>query len=399
MFEIQTNNTYIETKLNELVSLLKERGAYFDPSLVLKEEGGNFSVTAKQKAEKPFWMKIPHNALTPFKEIAFDLQGDDLVLDDFKGNYDHQNYKIIELLLSLYNETGKIAAHKKDMVWCQLKGDADRPLVEHLLKARDYENQAFIQKVWGDEELYDEMVLVTFFMSRLIDCKLNRRIGTKPVKCIVPFIELLNHDAYGSGYDNLYNKKGGAHMGVRMLPSFEPMDEICTNYGYFDGLDLLMQYGFLYQEAPFLCSVPMEFDLGDVGRVSLKAHHVVVPLGDIPEDYRDLGRYFPAMYIDHVKKNATLSHLFIPSEVAPFSLRRILRFVLTQMDSTLSEERCLAYIYDIESKIIETNLLYFSHFDRLCEGKRSDMTCETIKKLKKSVSDKINNYQEIVKTI
>lgn len=398
MFEIQTTNNYIEKKLTQLALLLKERGAYFDPALVLSEDQGNFSVSAKAQPSRRYWMKIPHNALIPFNEFALELQGDDIVFDSYEGNFKNVNHDIFEILLSLYNETGKIKAHKESSIWLQLE-DKDKALVEHLVKARDYQNHVFIKQVWGDEDLFDEMVLLTFFMSRLVDCKLRQREGVEPVKCVAPFIEFLNHSAYGSGYDNLYNKRGGAHMGVRALPSFESGQEICTNYGYFDPLDLYLQYGFVYPDAPFVCSVPMVFDLGVIGKVVLKAQHVPVPIADIPEGYKDLGRYFPAMEINHTYKMVTVSHLLIPGESAPLSLRRILRFIVTQLEPDITEEGCIAYIYDIESRLVETNLLYFSHARTLFPENGKGGALDSLEDVFEICSKKINEYQGIVSDV
>ncbi len=393
MVKISSDNLGIENNIRQICSLLEQNGAYIDADIEIHDIKGQTCVWADSELSSKYIFKLPHELLVPYDNFDFDVEGQDIVIAHDDKNKSKEHLKILEDMLSLYNDAGKFQNHLKEHPL--LRFNEGPELTNHLLKGREGQDIDIVKKIIKGPEFFDELALLVFFKSRLLHCCLNDK-KARSTAVLIPVVEFMNHHNKGAGFDNLYHKEGSCMATEAAMP-VAGSRECFTNYGRFDALDTYLHYGFVDQSATYVRSVPVQIDLGDIGKISVGAFNAIVSPEEVPEQVRDLAFYFPKMRIDHTFKKAELSHIFIPQDNARYSMRRILEFVIQLLEPKIDGATCLAGIGEAENQILESNMEYYNKLKPLvCNpAKDSTINCNLLL-LNETQKEKIVHYKEIV---
>ena len=125
-----------------------------------------------------------------------------------------------------------------------------------------------------------------------------------------------------------------------------------------DSLDSFIQYSFIESLAPVVRSIPLEIDLGKLGKLRVEGRMDVVNQKKLAKDARMLRDFLP---VTSKKENLLkVSHLLIPIDYPPHVLHLVLRICLAKLagsglDQSLERELLLK----AESSVIEQNLSFY----------------------------------------
>ena len=393
MVKISSDNPNIEKRITQMCASLEKNGSYIDPDVEIHDVNGQTSVLSGAEGSSKYIFKSPHALLVPYDNFDFDIEGQDIVIAHDDRNTSKEHLEILDSMIALYNESGKFKDHIKEHPLLRFQETPE--LAHHLLGGREGKDIDIVHNISGDPDFFDELALLTFFKSRLLRCCLHKR-EAEPKTVLIPVVEFLNHHAAGAGFDNLYHEQG-SYMATRGVMPVPESRECFTNYGRLDSLDTYLHYGFVDQGVKYVRSIPTEIDLGDIGSISIGAFNAVVPLNDVPEHLSDLAYYFPKMQIDHTDKKAELSHIFIPQENAPLSMRRILEYVIQLLEPKIDPQTCLKCIEDSENHILKYNIEYYNKLKLLAENKTDNSTTDRNAVLLSEVQKtRIIKYKEIL---
>ena len=214
------------------------------------------------------------------------------------------------------------------------------------------------------EGALEDLLLLTFFKTRLLQCHLNKK-DSPPENVIMPLMDSMNHSLKAADYRHYYSPEGEGTIGVPVSQPVEGSDECFVKYGTFDSLDTYLHYGFV-DDAPFAKSVPVKIDLGEYGTIVVAALNAYVAPEDIPEQFKDMGFYMPVINI-YGDKRAVLSHAILPSIAAPKSLRRVLSLAVQLMNKSIDVDKINTLMLQAEQKLVTMNLEYYSNMEKSLE--------------------------------
>jgi hypothetical protein len=392
MVTVSSDNPDIEKSIVSLCDVLEKSGSYIAPAVDIVDVGGATSVFAGADYDSEFLFKLRHEALVPYDNFDFDIEGQDIVIAHADRNESNEHLRVLEAMVELYNRSGKFETHLKEHPL--LHFDTHSESVRCLLRAREGQDIDIVSGVIEKSEFFDELALLTFFKSRLLYCKLHE-MNARPSAVLIPVVEFMNHHSSGAVFESLYSKKGNVLAAQAAMP-LEGSRECFTRYGRFDALDTYLHYGFIDEGANYLRSVPMQIDLGGVGVIRVGAFSANVPVGHIPESLRDLAFYFPQIKVDVERKVVDVSHLFIPQANARFSLRRILEFIVQSLMVEGDVSACSSHVEEAENQIVQTNLDYYAELESLVDSPSASATIDSeMLRLVEVQRKKIVNYKSL----
>ncbi len=395
MLGILSDNSKIEAMLWDICAFLERNDGVINPEIEILNKNGETSIFASDELSGEYILRVPHELLIPYDAFDLDVEGRDIVIEHYDKNISKNQLQLFDMILTLYNETGKFSRHLEACPWLSFNKTPD--IINHFFAAREGDDINLIKQIIDDPEFFNELALITLFKNRLAKCRLHSK-QAEAQQILMPVIEFLNHHPRGAGYDNLYNKNGG-HMAVKASISEENSQECFACYGRLDAMDTYLHYSYIDQNTEFVRSVPVNIELRDIGTISVRAFNISVPANQIPEHMHDLGFYFPRIQVDHSKKQAQLSHMFIPQDNALFSLRRILKFIIQLLQPDISKKACLEAIGISELKIIESNLSYYEELKSMAvnNNERTIIECGCLE-LSNCQIKKILHYNKMIST-
>lgn len=390
MVNIETTNPTIEKYLTRICAKIIDAGGFIHPNVKIIEHQGNFSIEKTGAIEERHFIKVPHTLLVPYLDFDLEIQGNDIVMADYASNTERPQYTLFDDILSLYNESGKMKHHLESCPWINYSKSPQT--VDLLLKDRGSRDIKLIKSMIGNEEYAEELALFSFFKSRMAFCRINSRQNPF-TEVFLPIIEFLNHHPLGAGYDNLYlGKEEKGFMAISPVTPIEGSNECFASYGRFDAVDCFLHYGFVDHHAYFTRSIPMRIKLKEFGDIVIKAQNAVVPVNERPEHLKQLGLYLPLIQKSNNNNAMMASHLIIPKENAPHSLRRVLHEILLKMAPDIDDEKALETILEIETEVLLTNL---SHYDRLEQSVDNDI-CPAA--LRQNIQTIVNKQKNIIQS-
>jgi hypothetical protein len=284
------------------------------------------------------------------------------VRDDLPANH----AAIMDLMLAVYNETGKLGWWQ---TVCPLLALKRYPEVRtHLVRSKMHTPKLQSHMQLLDAGEIDKLVVESFLGARVFNLnpKFLQELGYdeseqgQPV--IMPLIDYFNHRFQAEGY-TVQAKPAPASMRVFGVP--DESGEVFVRYNLYDPVDTFLFYGFVDTHSPWLASVPRTLTLPD-GRGLEILNTGGVMKGELPPALRDLRIYMP-MIIKNDQEGVQLSKLLIPGPQAPRALQRILGFLVNHLCPKLSRQERLAWIERLESELLDFNRTWWRELQTLCK--------------------------------
>lgn len=115
MTKIISDNKETGETLEKLVSLVLENGGRIDEHVVLKCEDGNLSVHTDSRATNagPI-LKLPPECLIPTEAFELTIVDSQLRIDSHAPDLSSARLDLLETMISLFNQTGKLTTHEKN---------------------------------------------------------------------------------------------------------------------------------------------------------------------------------------------------------------------------------------------------------------------------------------------
>tara|TARA_R110002124_G_scaffold233406_1_gene398681 strand:- start:38632 stop:39846 length:1215 start_codon:yes stop_codon:yes gene_type:complete len=357
MANILSDNVFIEKKLRAISDQIESAGGFIHSNVDLSYDGNRFSIHKAGEIAEPHLIKIPDAMLVRYHDFDIDLEGQDIVIAPYESNTSSPQYELFSTILALYNESGVFKNHLETNPWLNY---AQAPeLMKLLLQSRGGPNLKTISEMLGNEDYKEELALFTFFKKRMAYCQLDQH-SDAVTEVYLPLLEFIEHHPYGAPYERLRGEEAAQNcMAIRPATPVAGSDECFSSFGSLDALDAYMHYGKISATAPIVRSIPLSIKLPKIGTVNIRTRNKSLPAKERPEHLRDLGHYLPLFHHRSGSRQIGLSHIIIPNEQAPRSLRRILHEVLIQLEPKLDEHASAPYVEELETIIIDRNLDYY----------------------------------------
>ena len=358
MVHITSDNAETQNILEQLCTKIEECGGSIHPNarIACHHHAIQISVTGED-AEGPLF-QIPHEALVVYDDFALKIEDGLIKTHSTVDGIAPVQRDLMELILALYNVTGKLQAHLDSSAWHVFKDD---PEILRLLQLGRQGGDAQMIAQFIKDGMYEELALLTFFKTRLLNCQLYKKDAPMEM-VLMPLADLMDHTLKGAIYKQLYYE-GGATLNVPLSRPVEGSNECFMSYGAFDSFDTYLHYNFIDAQTPFVRSVPVNINLGEWGQIDIRALNAHVPTHDIPEGFKDLSFYMPIINIHESERRAVLSHLMIPGRAAPKSLRRILSLTLQSLHPTINAEHIKILMLQVEDLLLKANLAYYNDLE------------------------------------
>lgn len=361
MAVIESDNREAEKHLRVICDLIETHGGEIHPSLVICCENGALSVLGTKTEVRGKVLKVPHALLLPYDEFTLGIENNEIVVKACSENVTKDQAVLMEHMLALYACTDKLSVHRKTCPWLALRGTPE--ILRYLVTAREGTDINMIRKEIEKRTMSDDFVIESFFKNRLLGCKLHRK-EAKKVKVLMPILDFMDHHLRGSPYQNNY-EEASSYLSVTLSQPIEGQRGCYARYGTLDALDTYLHYSFVDTGAPFIRSVPVEVDLGEIGVLKIHAQNRQVAKADIPESLSDLQLYMPVINVHHSEKRAEISHLLIPQEHAPRSMYRILEFAISLLAESAPEMEKIGRTIHAEREILKQNIHFYAALSNL----------------------------------
>lgn len=389
---IETDSPEIENHLHKLVELVGEAGGWVHPQTKIESFDGNLCV----KIDGPLpqgrqFIKLPMQALLNTESLNIGLKNDEFTIAPDKATpISRMQLELAEAKLGIYNLTGKAKWYKDHCFWLQI---SDYPeLLDKILEARGT-NQRFDEykkKVVGGlkgKEL-DEFVAYGFIKQRVLG---HKDVESQQARrSIMPIIDFLNHHHQGTSFsfsnpENI-QAKGPNILSVAVSQPIISSQECYAHYTPLDALDSYLSYNFIEEWAPYVRSVPVEFEIEDVGKIVIRGLGNVMNRNKMNAKIADLRIFMPIQVEKEQEGVRFLSHLVIPSVNKANALRRTLGILINNFAKEKMDNRAvMSRIIKAEEVIVSRNITYYRELKDFVSGvikdKGSTQVLEDIKRI------------------
>lgn len=351
-------NTKAEDVFREICRLIAENGGFVHDDLVIEQKDRNVTLRVPEAVDdNAIVIKLPRPLLLPYAKFNIDIEGDTYVLRDCEGSVTALQRTLMELMLELYNLTGKFSEHREISVLQLIHKDPQ--VIKWILSARDPASLALIDDM--ARQSFDEALKKSFFKTRVIGIRSEDPDVATKEQCLMPLVDFINHHFRA----NIFNLPADAHSDLTILKStpVEGSDECYVRYSNLDALDSLLNYDFPDAHAVFVRSVPLKIELEGVGVCEIKSNlsHVKHDVAQLPSALKGLGMYLPQIAANDAAKNVEFSFVMIPQAGAPKSMRRILAAGMGMIAPDASHDQVLEYVAILEKEIIRHNIIFYNN--------------------------------------
>ncbi len=378
----------VESLLHQLISQVLELGGRISADAEIVCKGGNLSIECRTdvspEAELVF---VPETALIPMSRVSMSVQDDQLVIHAIEGELDSKRRSLLDLMVHLFNLTGKIRDFRASSPRLSLLGHGH--ILEHLLAGRHKREP---QPAPGTPE-FGAFVADLFFKSRVLGYSFSG--DTEKTLALMPIIDSLNHHPMGTDFRKTKKEKGAAGLAVRASRPVAGSTECFAIYGFYDTLDSYLQYAYVDQNTRFLRSVPCELNVTGVGRVTVQARAAAKYDGPLAKEIRSLRIFMPRVTLlapDHIQ----LSHLIIPWPERRFALRRVLAEIFKMLDPSRPGNALMAGIAQAERDLLAQNLAYYNELERMIDPSLPDSTATALRQLVSIQRARIQAYIDAI---
>lgn len=399
MTDIQTDNPEIEKSLRRIIKTAEEAGASFADDMTISCLDNYMTVFAPAHLHgENSMMRVPSAALPPVDFFKVALKGDDLYVASYDKNQDlaASQIKLMELMLELYNITGKIKDYRQTSPW--LFFHKHHELRDHILKGRDAKTVSDLLSC--EDYSSDKEIIETYFKSRKLGFRSRPEAPPSPV--LMPILDCLNHHLQSPSYISI-NEPEQTGLAVKASVPVPGSDECFVRYGPYDALDTLVNYGFAATDdiPVFTRSVVTEIDFVDYGAGKLVIHgHTVSNMPrQSPPELADIPFFQPTIVM-HSPDRLEVSHILIPGPRNPRALHRVLAFLIRGgVKPQATNQELLDMISLAEQTIINNNKDYYKTLamiaDRFSADEQNSPMVKAIRETIDIQTAKIARYEEI----
>jgi hypothetical protein len=360
MARIESDNTEVERVLLRLEKLVTNSGGWLHPDLLIRCQEGNLSIELHDGDPGEKILGIPSTSFLPVDEMEVSLKDGTfdfhVLRSDALSSVQHH---LAETTFALYNLTCKATFHQKncfDFFMSACPSIGDRLLRARRLREFPDDVPNLISQDLPDRDL-ENFVRQGFLRSRILSFKDETISGKQQV--IVPVMDFMNHHWSGTDF-RIGNYPDGRHV-VR-LDCRQPVEgshECFASYSTMDALDTFIKYGFIDQFVPLVRSIPLELEIGDLGKIYVSGRIGTVNFKKVVKEAQALGIFFPAMEKKE-EDEVTVSHLLIPIEVSPLALRRTLVLSIGLLvKAPLEESVARELLRNAEWTVLQKNLSFY----------------------------------------
>ena len=254
MLKIRGGNNVARPLVKELVALLSDAGAFFNPALQLDIRGAEFNFCSRKKLKADEGLIVlPLRCMPLLEDFHWWLdESSNLCCEgvDAPQAVDYElHQKIVALLVELYNSSGKLAANAKASPVVQFA--SQKPLAE-LLLALAHEEPI---RAKLDEGL-DQLMIHAFWHGRIFSDYLTGRLH------LIPMMEFFDHSIYVDNFfwDHLQDGQRALH---KTYQAVEHAKALFARYEIMDNLQAFVKYGFVDEKTFFVQSQPFSLQLDE----------------------------------------------------------------------------------------------------------------------------------------
>jgi hypothetical protein len=385
----------IEKLLVRLARDVSALGGGIHPEVQISCEDGDLSIRADGAlALKTPLISVPEPALLPVDEIGFVVRDDELGLASPQTHLSPARRRLLDTMLEIYRRTGKIGSHRATSPWLALAHEPT--ILERLVQGRA--TAPAIRNFHRDflEGRYDELTTKSFIKTRTLGFRLGAQ---RPTPVLMPIIDFVNHHPGAPGFRTGTDSTGIRRVAIQQANPIAASAECYVRYGNYDALDTYLVYGFVEQSAPFVRSVPLNFQLDGIGTIEVHSaigSNKAAGSGKLPPHLQAVRQFMPAVQ-PVSETHLILSHLMIPAGPPEFALRRILQELLVGMRPNLDQVGLQNYVAKAESEIISRNIAFYEQLIRLDEPKSDTSTdrsaVSTVRQMAEIQLAKLQEYQ------
>lgn len=365
--------------IENLLMALESMGAKFHAGLSIIETHGEVSVQCSLKISKPTtFMEVPFQCMPLKSDYRYSLDKNGTLNASVKKTAVNPSATpIMKLLVEFYNVTNKISKWKSSFPLFKLAGH--HQLIAKLLKAKGTNSKYHGYYFSAEHLISEEAIINSFFGSRVFNFNkdnfrgITKKFKKKSMEGFIPVIELINHRMGATGFLTDKTKQS-------MMIVAQPGDadqEVFVQYNLDDPLITFLTYGFVDLLAPWIYSVPMEFQTPHGLRIILSNAVSPASAKTLPEDMRSIAQYIPG----HVERKGDvvfLSSLIIPGSEHIHTLKAVILHILSKVDfeGCLINNKILNQEAEfMEIQLIERNYDYWKGFN--VENKCNENTLYT----------------------
>lgn len=371
---IESDNPAIEKNLRLLEKTIMDNDGWVDPDLVIKSENGSISIEKHGPVCKKPLIALPTEMLLQTDKMGLSVKGDTISMNPEKGALTDLQLRLSEAMIEIYNLTKKIPIHKATHPWFMFM--AAPQYMEMLYKGRTPNQRQkkifeFMRKGEKDSAEADEFACETYIHTRTLGYKEHDEESNSDTMTtnIMPIVDFLNHDYRGAGFSFdkgiFKGQDGNSKKDYLTVADRRPVltsNECYALYSQMDTMDAFMSYGFPDASTPIVRSVPLEIELGTVGKIVCNALNSHWKKGKLHKNVAGLRPFIPIT----MKKEEgllELTHILVPcGGLSPHALRRVLRLMITNVVlRAMKSDEIWDQVLQAEEKILSTNIDFYKN--------------------------------------
>lgn len=364
---IQSNSPVLEKEIKNLISTLEKHGAWFHDQLALVDVDGSFSVQVHGSLNpNELMLKLPYKLLLPIEHLGLTVKGEEFHMNPDPERLSAAQIEVAKPVIEIFNLTNKVKIHREECLWIKYRDYPDLP--NALLESRTV-NQAVQKKHsylnrFKDAMDDNEFMCWSFLQARVLGTDWDN--GEK-LSSIMPFVDYYNHDQNGCPYYIRGKGDAGRSMFIYNRQPYHYTCESFVKYGSYDAVDTLFNYGFPDMNSSFVRSVPLNVTIEGFGELKINAFAGSKPSQKLPKGLEPLRPVMPL--VKRENDGLTISHVIIPIEERPHSMRRILQSTIrTLVGPEAPRETVVENVYMAEQKIMDANIKFYKDFISMAEG-------------------------------
>jgi hypothetical protein len=381
MTKIVSSNPKVVSVFLELKEIIIREGGFFHPEVRIVEDNGNLIVESSLNSDvNDDIFYVPSSCLCNTDDFKITLDGNRLVAVEKNENVTELHKKICELMLDLFNETKKISYHRDTFPLPLLRNPTALEFLNKKFSgiASNYKNI--------NEKNDDKLLVSSFLKSRYLEVTDS---GRDDLHVFMPFIDTLNHSTASPGYHTDYDEdKHHTGLRVKHSKSLAGSNECFVHYGNLDPMMRYFNFGYVEKNFLYIRSIPMTLNFPEIGKIivgdfKINSHEKYLAY---PKQLLNIKTFAPKA----VKRDNHLlvDRLFIPSDLRPAALRRILEVLLIKLEGkSLERDYTEKLIAKAEAIVLENNIAYIKEMSILARSLESSDVPEVMVKNLKELSE------------
>ena len=385
---IDTFNPELEKCLQGLEALVLAEGAFLHPQMTVRERKGSFDIRSGLEASvHDRLIRMPITCLPPVEAFDMYVCGNDICIRSTAPGTSSVHVRCMEAMLAIYNISGKLADTRKQSPLFVLAPYPE--ILGILLGVKDGTVKFERKRRQMENGLLDELLLASFIGTRFF------RLPDQSGHVLLPFIDYINHHFLASGFKFLDEQDAPALCVDNAKPVSGSNEVFVSYFPMMDPVDSWLNYNFVDEASPIAKSVPLVIDIGSGRQLRVKAFSGKRKLAP-PRQLQDLKALLPSV-IEKSEHHLTVSHLIIPHDKAPLSLRRILRSLIQTLRPGLEKSALRRQVENAEAQVLDANTRFYRDLGdavaRMPKERQEETALSELQKIVRLQTAKIAAYK------